>query len=870
VTAAGKLGKERSGGTLHPLHIHPPEGLSGAEADRRLLQYGPNQLSRRTRRPWYRLLVRQVSHPLALLLWAAAGLAIVAGAEAIALAIVGIVILNALFAFVQETQAERAVEALASYIPQECRVRRDGQVVKVLARDLVPGDVLLVGEGDRVSADAHLISGAVEIDMAALSGESLSVLRTASNTDVAHDPLEAQNMIFSGSSVIEGEAEARVVATGMHSQIGRIAALSEQVEIGKSPLEAQVRRVAWIIAVVAVIMGIAFMPLAILIAGLPVGDAAIFAVALLVGNVPEGLLPIITLSLAMGAKDLAKQGAIVKRLSAVETLGSTTIICTDKTGTLTQNRMRVEASWGTEEQLMFEAAARCSTAQLVDGVSGDPTEVALLQYARDLGVDISPEHREQNQLRRFSFNPELKRMSTVDRVSNKDWLHCKGAPESLLPLCDKVSDEIYQQVDAYAAQGLRVLAIARKAMDDIPPDISRIDIEQDLHLLGLVALEDPPRSEVMGAVAACHEAGIRIFMITGDHGLTAQSIAHQVGILGRGEDCRILTGEEVEGLSDTQLWGYLHSGEQVIFSRSAPQVKLRVADLLSQHGEIVSMTGDGANDAPALKRAEIGVAMGRSGTDVARESATMILTDDNFATIVQAIRSGRQVFQNVRKFIFYILAHTTPEVVPVLVFALSGGLVPLPLPIPMLLAFDVGTEIFPALALGREPAEPGIMHKPPRAPRESVINPGLLVRAWLFVGLVSSALQMLGFFLTLWDGGWSWGQDVPHHLYQQATTMTLAGMIACQVGVAFAARTERASLSQIGVWSNPAMLWGIGLELLLAAGMVYLPPLQGLLGTTALDLRHLLWLLPFPFVVWGADETRKWLVRSYGTGRHLD
>ncbi|MEI6882445.1 MAG: HAD-IC family P-type ATPase, partial [Bacteroidota bacterium] len=470
-------------------------GLSQAEAQRRLLQYGPNQIVRRTRKPWHKLLWRQVSHPLALLLWMAAGLAWLAGAQAISVAIVGIVVLNALFAFVQETQAEKAVEALAGYIPQYCRVWRDGESTMVQARDLAPGDTLLLLEGDRISADAKLLSGSLEVDMSQLSGESLPVLRLPDGSGEAHDPLLASNMVFSGSSVIGGEAKAQVTATGMHSQIGRIAALSERVEIGQSPLEAQVRRVAWIIAAVALLLGIAFLPLAIFAAGLPVGEAAVFAVALLVGNVPEGLLPVITLSLALGAKNLAARGAIIKRLSAVETLGSTTVICTDKTGTITQNKMRVYRSWG-DHRAMLETGIRCCSVQNNQTVQGDPTELALWNEAQRIGIKLDSTRREQQQIRRFAFDAGLKRMTTVDKIKQQVYVHCKGAPESVMPLCQAVPEAARESMEEYASQGLRVLALARRTVRESELEGPREKLENDLQFLGLIALEDPPRPEV--------------------------------------------------------------------------------------------------------------------------------------------------------------------------------------------------------------------------------------------------------------------------------------------------------------------------------------------------------------------------------------
>jgi magnesium-transporting ATPase (P-type) len=377
-------------------------------------------------------------------------------------------------------------------------------------------------------------------------------------------------------------------------------------------------------------------------------------------------------------------------------------------------------------------------------------------------------------------------------------------------------------------------------------------------------MADPPRPEVADAVARCHTAGIRIIVVTGDHPLTAAAISHQLGI--GTADSPVITGGELDQMSEPDLDKLLRTGQELIFARASPESKLRIADALRAEGHSVAMTGDGVNDAPALRRADIGVAMGRSGTDVAREAATMVLTDDNFATIVVAIQAGRRVYDNIRKFILYIFAHSTPEIVPFLVFALARGAVPLPLTVLQLLAFDVGTETLPALALGREQAEPGIMNRPPRPRSEGVITRAMLLRAWLFLGLIAAILQMGAFFLVLIQAGWhpgaATGPGSPlHHAYLQATTMTFLSMVMGQIGTAFAARTDRASLRSVGVFSNRWLLAGIALELALAAAIIYLPPLQDLLSTAALPPNLLLITVPFPFIVWGADEIRRYLLR---------
>ena len=876
-----------------------PGGLSGREVQRRLVAHGPNELQRRGGRRWPRQLGQQFVHPLALLLWLAAVLAFASGTVALGGAIVAVIVVNALFAFAQERQAERAVEALTRYLPQRAVVRRDDQRQPVDARELVPGDILVLSEGDRISADARLLQGAVDVDMSPLTGESQPVFRSAEFADATGPLHDARELVFSGTSCVGGEAEALVFATGMNTELGRIAALSERVGSEESPLEQQVRRVAWLIALVAISAGLVFLPIGRFAAGLPLEDALTFAVGLIVANVPEGLLPTLTLALAVGVAGLARRGALVKRLSAVETLGSTTVICTDKTGTLTENQMRAVRVWTPVSDLDLEsdgdagAAARadpvigflgralaaCSTAELAAEPAatsrGEATEIGLLEAARTLGIDVAVARRDHDRRKLYRFDPKLRLMSTVDeRADGGISVHAKGAPEEVLdrstmiagpedhvPMTDGDRARVLAVLERYAAQGLRVLAVARRRLPDhMQPPERREDAERELVLLGLVALFDPPRPEVAEAVARCHDAGIRIMVVTGDYGLTAAEIARRVGIARDGGT--VVTGEELDRMSESDLDRLLREGRELIFARASPEAKLRIADALRAENHVVAMTGDGVNDAPALRRADIGVAMGMTGTDVAREAATMVLTDDNFATIVVAVAVGRRVYDNVRKFILYILSHLPPEAVPFLLFAVSGGAIPLPLTVLQILAIDLGTEILPALALGREPAEPGVMERPPRPRSEGVIQPSLIFRAWVFLGLIEAALVLAGFFYVLLRAGWAPGNEVGtssplHHAYLQATTMTFAGIVACQVGTAVAARTERASLRSVGLFTNRMLLWGIAFELVFAAAVVYVPFLQDVFATAALGPPELALLAPFPFIVWGADELRR-------------
>ncbi|AJE83626.1 sodium/potassium-transporting ATPase [Streptomyces albus] len=860
-----------------------PDGLSTREAARRLAVNGPNEVRRKTHSSWARELTGQLMHPLALLLWAAATLSFVADLEVLGWAILTVIAVNAVFALFQERQAERAVETLARYLPERALAVRDGRPLRVEARLLVPGDVVVLEEGDRVPADARITEGGVEVDLSMLTGESVPAERTAAAGLHGAPLLQEPNLVFSGTTCVEGQARAVVFGTGDRTEIGRIAALSQRTRRETSPLERQVKRVAWLIAGVATGMGALFLVVGVVV-GLPVTDSLMFAIGLLVANVPEGLLPTITLALAVGVRALARRGALVKRLTAVETLGSTNVICTDKTGTLTRNTMRLRESWtpghgdrpGSWTEELIRAGAVCTTVtRAADGeLHGDPTETALVAGAAEQGVPVDLDVRDRGRRGLYRFDPRLRLMSVVQADGPSDAIRIvvKGAPEAVLSRLRQGQDAAAagEAAERLAREGRRVLAVAVRDLtpgDEPPAD--RREVECGLTLLGLVGLYDPPRTAAATAVRQCHGAGIRVHVVTGDNGATAAAVAREVGI--GVPDLKVVSASEE--LSDEELDRLLvEEDAEIVFARSSPETKLKVADALRAHGRVVAMTGDGVNDAPALHRAHIGVAMGRSGTDVAREAAAMVLTDDDFATIVTAIESGRRVYDNVRKFIVYIFAHATPEIIPFLVFALSAGAVPLPLTVLQILAIDLGTETLPALALGRERPEPGIMKRPPRNRHESVISREMLVRSWGFLGLVSALLVMAGYFYVLWRAGWQPGAPTGpgstlHDAYVTATTATFAGIVTCQVGTAFAARTDRAALRDIGVLSNPLLLAGIAFELLFTAALLYAPPMQDLFGTAALPWDVVLLIAVFPFLVWGADELRRARRRRGGVTR---
>ncbi|MFH1025820.1 MAG: cation-transporting P-type ATPase, partial [Nitrospirota bacterium] len=685
-----------------------------------------------------------------------------------------------------------------------------------------------------------------------LTGESEPASRNHETFD--GEFIESPNIAFAGTTVVSGSAKAVACATGMTTEFGRIAHLTSAVEAGLSPLQKEIINATRLVATIAAAVGIFFFLLGFVI-GRSFWDNFIFAIGITVALIPEGLLPTMTLSLAMGSQRMAKRKALIKTLTSVETLGAVSIVCTDKTGTLTQNRMAVKKIWvnGNIVDLknskkddateLFRIAYFCNNARFLDGqYKGDPTEVALLQSAREMVGDLEAERTKE-----IPFDSERKRMTTVHIITPsppyrntpssilKDGggeyiAFTKGAMENILPLCTHVLvngeqtilDENMKKeiVDAYYAlmdMGLRVLSFAFKEMGSIDDISSRAvsispDIETEMVLAGLIGLEDPPRPEVPEAVRKCSEAGIKIIMITGDGSRTAVAIAREIGLVKETPD--VIEGHEFNQMSDAELRSRL-SGKEVIFARMTPKHKMRVVSILKEEGEIVAVTGDGVNDAPALKKADIGVAMGISGTDVAKEASDMILLDDNFATIVNAVEEGRTVYENIKKFITYIFASNIPEAVPYLAYIMLR--IPLPLTVIQILAVDLGTDMLPALALGAEKPTPGIMNQPPRKMTERLLNFPLILRSYFFLGPIEALACMFGFFYVLYQGGWIWGTALraDNLLYLQATTACLTAIIITQIGNVFACRSSRESVFSIGFFSNRLIFGGIMVELIL-------------------------------------------------------
>jgi sodium/potassium-transporting ATPase subunit alpha len=782
------------------------QGLTKEEAAARLARYGPNLLRRAYRVPWYLKLMGNLFSFFAILLWIAAALCFVPGVDLpqLGFAILTVILVNGLFAFLQEYKSDRALEMLQQLITQRCRVIRGGKLQELEARELVPGDVIILEEGDLVPADARLLEAfEVEVDNSSLTGESTPAHRYKSDQPILISGrflwIELPNVVFAGTSLIRGRARAMVFGTGMNSEIGKIANLTQQIQVEQSPLQKQLRTTVYAIAALAGTLGLVFLLLGWLVAGLSFLEAFVFFIGLFVANVPEGLLPTVTLSLAMGVQRMARRHALVKTLPAVETLGCTTVICCDKTGTLTQNLMMVTevavegrvihvsgvgyqprgdftidgnvlslegiSRWTTLRRLL-ECAFICNNARLEKSqvdyrVIGDPTEGALACLAEKARIRGTYQRLHLN-----PFESIRKRMSVIVKRNQVDEpvVYVKGAPLETLQRCDRIlienevrplNDEdrrqIGEQNDSMASRGLRVLAFAYRDAAELQSTAYDSDrVEDRLIFLGLAALSDPVRPEVPEAIRACHTAGIRVMMVTGDYALTAASIGKQIG-LGRSAPLQAYTGAQVSEMDDDKLRGILARGE-TIFARVAPEHKLRIVSLLKAMGEIVAVTGDGVNDAPALKRADIGVAMGLRGNDVAKEAAHMILTDDNFSSIVAAIEEGRAIFENIKRFMAYIFNSNPQEMYPYIFWVLFPN-IPLAMTVMGVLAVDVGTDLIPAMGLGIEPPEEGIMERPPRRRDEKLLSLNFILRSYF----VQGSLLALSCYATYYYMGWVLG-----------------------------------------------------------------------------------------------------------------
>lgn len=907
-------------------------GLSQAEADKRLEQYGKNELAQKKQKSMFRKLLANFTSLMALLLWAGGIMAIVSGALALGISIFCVNLINGFFSFFQEFRAEKATNALQKMLPSYARVVRDDKEIKILASDIVPGDIMLLEEGDRICADARILrSNDFCADQSTLTGESNPIRKSGDAMQKECSYLEAENMVFSGTSAAAGTCRTLVVSTGMNSEFGKIANLTQNTEKSLSPLQKELNVLTKQIAVIALSVGVVFMLIAVFLVQDPIMESFLFALGMVVAFIPEGLLPAVTLSLALAVQRMAKEHALVKKLSAVETLGCTNVICSDKTGTLTQNEMTVNHLWTMRSEMtvsgegyapvgevrdgdtvvtakksavldmLLSGATLCANAKLIppeEGkdrytVLGDPTEACLGVAAQKAGIDIKLMNQFFPRIMELPFDSVRKRMTTIHQSrealeGSRRIAFMKGAPNEVIELCTRCFDgsapramtaedkeRIMKANDAYAREGLRVLAVAyrplRKDDDTLPESIREYNIdnvERDLTFIGLVAMQDPPRSEVKEAVKLCRSAGIKIIMITGDYGLTAESIARKIGII-ESEDARVISGSELAAMDDAALKEAL-SGE-VVFARMAPEQKYRIVCALQEMGNIVAVTGDGVNDSPALKKADIGIAMGITGTDVAKEAADMILSDDNFATIVRAIEEGRTVYNNIRKFLRYIFDSNTPEAAAPAVYLISGGIVPVPLTVLQILTIDIGTDMVPALGLGAEASESNVMKKPPRSVKERLLNKNVILVGFIWYGLLGTLFALGGYFLANFLNGWP---SVPiaaegTAVYAQATTMMLAGVIFSQIGMVFNNRTDYESVFKRGLFTNKYINVGIVIEIVILLAIMYIPFLNGIFNTAPITLIEWIYLICIPFIVFGLEEGRKKIIRTIRAKRSV-
>nr|WP_319564169.1 cation-translocating P-type ATPase [uncultured Rhodoferax sp.] len=861
--------------------VDPAQGLQDHQIAQRTLEFGANELPTADSRSLWALVLEQFSDFMILVLLAAAVISGVMGDLVDTLVIVVIVLLNAAIGLVQSWRADQALAALQRLSEAQATVLRSGQVQQVPAQVLVPGDIVLLEAGNQIPADLRLIKTAqLKVDESALTGESVTVDKHPHMLEGTEHALgDRLNMAFKGTTATHGRGHGLVVATGMATELGKVAGLLDQSQQRSTPL--QLRLAAFGKRVALAVLGICAV---IFVVGVLRGEDPLLmvltAISLAVAAIPEALPAVVTVLLALGARKMVSINALIRRLPSVETLGSVTVICSDKTGTLTQNRMQAQclvagqpdeaSDWmpptalsGTAQTAapdaahteLLQAAALCNDATLAADGSwrGDPTETALTEIAAQAGLMKTTLDAQWPRMLEHPFDAVRKRMSTIHQQAQEVVAYIKGAPESVIPLCTsqwsaqsggapgRINTSAWlARADALAAQGLRVLAMARRNHGSLPePQASADTIERDLCLIGLIGLIDPPRPEALEAVRECMQAGITPVMITGDHPATARAIAHRLGIVTEA-DAEVLTGADLTQLDDTALMVKVRQVR--VYARVDPAQKIRIVQALQAHGEFVAMTGDGVNDAPALKQADIGIAMGKGGTDVAREAASLVLLDDNFATIVKAVREGRRIYDNVRKFVRYAMTGNSGEIWTIFLAPL------LMLPIPLLpihiLWVNLVTDGLPGLALAAEPAERGIMQRPPRAPTESLFAQGMWQHI-LGVGLLLGGLCL---------GVQAWALSTSHAHWQ---TMVFTVLTLGQMAHVLAIRSETEALWQQGLTSNRPLLGAVLLTFCLQMATIYVPFLNPIFKTQPLSLPELALCLAASAVVWVVVEIEK-------------
>ncbi|MBT5016420.1 cation-translocating P-type ATPase [Candidatus Peregrinibacteria bacterium] len=886
-------------------------GLSESEAKKLLKEHGPNTFITKKKKPLIVSFLEEFTDLMVIILVIAALIAGIAGETADAAVILFIVILNATIGFFQKYKAEKALEALKNMLAPHAKVIRDGETLEIPAANLVPGDIIILAEGDSIPADSRLLEASeLYIDESSLTGESVPVLKTTEPINKKELHLdEHENIAFMGTAVTHGNGKALVIRTGEATEFGKIANLTRTTQKDKSPLQKELNKIGIFVGKVTLIIS-GFL----LLAGWiwqekPFAETFLFATSVAVAAVPEGLPATITIALAIGVQRLAKKRSIMKKLSSVETLGSTSVICSDKTGTLTRNEMTVveiltdnhifpvtgkgyepKGKWETnrpdsEIQKLCEVACLCNNAKLSRTrkswrIIGDPTEGCLLVAASKTAFKPKTILKQFKRLHELPFDSTRKMMTTIDqnRATKEIHAHLKGAPDEVLKICTHIYESgrrlkltpkkrkaILEKNKQMAEKALRVLAFAERPLDGhgIPrgkKQYSKALVEKGMTFIGLTGMIDPARKEVYAAVEMAKKAGIEMYMITGDYGITAAAIAKEIGMTG--PNPLIVAGAELHRMTDKKLERLFRKHEgNIVFARVSPEHKLKIIKALKRRGEIVAMTGDGVNDAPALKRADIGVAMGITGTDVSKEAADMILTDDSFGTIVKAVREGRTIYENLKKFVFYIFSCNIGELVTVFTAILLG--IPAPLTAILILAVDLGTDVLPAIALGVDPPEPGIMDKPPRPRKEHLMRRGFVLH-FVYLGLAIGTIVTTAYFWMLHRYDWTWGSTLSadNLTYLKASTAAFAILVMIQMVNAFNSRSLKQSIFKLGFFTNRWLLGAISISLITLVLFVELPFFQDFLHTTHLTIVEWLVLAAFSLSILILEECRKLILNT--------
>lgn len=925
------------------------DGLTQKEALFRLKKYGTNELKVKKKAPWWVHFLKEFTDLMVMILIFAAVIAGFSGEMRETIVILVIVFINAIIGFVQKFKAEKAIEALKKLVAPTARVIRDGKEQQIDAKKLVPGDIIILMEGDKITADARIIEeNELETQEAALTGESMPVPKH-SDTQENIKTGEKSNIVYMGTDVVHGSGKAVVIHTGMDTKFGNIANLTTTTKKDKSPLQKELFRIGMFVGKITLVISAVLIATGYFIQGQRFVDTFLFATSVAVAAVPEGLPATVTIALALGVQRLARKKSIVRQLASVETLGSTTHICTDKTGTLTKNEMTVKAAYldnysikisgagykpvgsllikgkdgrshtigdfdSQEEDLEKRAeklktlkkdvtplyngleqisaiSALCNNATLNSKrvnhenrytMLGDPTEGSLLTMVLKIGFSFEHFKELYEKQYELSFDSTRKRMSVIEKEKSTGdyYMFTKGAPDEILEICShilmngriiKMDNETKEKIKArnekMAKKALRVIGFSFKQVDKKQKYHTETD-EKDMVFAGMVGMIDPPRNDVKKAISMAKQAGIKVYTVTGDHGLTAEAIAKQIGLVNKNDKHRIVTGKEIGSMSEKDIQKlFEHDEHGIIFARTSPEDKLKIVSALKKSDHVVAVTGDGVNDAPALKRADIGIAMGITGTDVSKEASNMVLADDSFSTIINAVKEGRTVYENLKKFIFYIFSCNIGELITVFSAIILG--LPAPLTAILILSVDIGTDVLPALALGIDNPEKGIMDKSPRDPKAKIMDKAFVGR-FLYVGLFIGLIVVVSYFWSLFSQGWEWGQMLDHDsmMYIKSSTFAFAVLVLIQMVNAYNSRSSYQSVFSLGLFSNLYLIGAIFISLGVVYLLVEVPFFQEWVHTTSLEWYEWMVIVGASFCILIVEELRKVVVRSMRRTRY--